>query len=445
MLGIKINSGDERSIKIKRNIIASLFIKMLSIIVSLVLVPVTLGYLNPYEYGVWLTMSSILVWINYFDIGLGNGLRNKLAEALACGDVVKGRIYVSTTFCLLFILMLCIYVLYFIAHYWIDWKYILSISENQITTDLNSLVLLIFAFFCLSFVLKFIGNVYMAKQLPLANDIFVFLGNFISLVVIYVLTRTTKGDITNVAITFSVVPVIVYIIAYPITFKFKYKELSPSLSFIDFSYARDLIFLGGQFFIIQIACLIIFSTSNFFIAQFCGPEDVTLYNIAFKYFSVITMGFTIIVTPFWSAATEAYVKGDYMWIRKSISNMLKVWVGLAAITIFMLLVSGWVYYYWVGMKIPFSLSILLTLYVLISNWINLFSYFINGIGKIRLQLYCSIFSAVIFIPLAIFLGKLMGVNGICISMPLSIFISAIVLPIQCKHIINKRNSRFWNK
>lgn len=46
---------------------------MLSIIISLLLVPVTLNYLNSYEYGVWLTLSSILVWINYFDIGLGNG------------------------------------------------------------------------------------------------------------------------------------------------------------------------------------------------------------------------------------------------------------------------------------------------------------------------------------------------------------------------------------
>ena len=97
--------GSERTIKAKKNIIASLLVKMLSIIISLLLVPVTLNYLNSYEYGVWLTLSSILVWINYFDIGLGNGLRNRLTEALAIGDYEKGRIYISTTFAILLILM----------------------------------------------------------------------------------------------------------------------------------------------------------------------------------------------------------------------------------------------------------------------------------------------------------------------------------------------------
>lgn len=104
--------GSERTIKAKKNIIASLLVKMLSIIISLLLVPVTLNYLNSYEYGVWLTLSSILVWINYFDIGLGNGLRNRLTEALAIGDYEKGRIYISTTFAILLILMLTIYLLY---------------------------------------------------------------------------------------------------------------------------------------------------------------------------------------------------------------------------------------------------------------------------------------------------------------------------------------------
>lgn len=445
MLGINWFSDDQRSINVRKNIIASFFIKILSIVVSLFLVPITLGYLNPYEYGIWLTMSSILIWVNYFDIGLGNGLRNKLAEALASGDVKKGRIYVSTTLCLLFILMLCIYILYFIAHYWINWKYILNISGDQITTDLNSLILLVFAFFCLSFTLKFIGNVYMAKQLPLANDILIFLGNFLSLLVIYILTQTTKGNITNVAMAFSIVPVLVYIVAYPITFNIKYKELAPSLLYINFRYAKDLFFLGGQFFIIQIACLIIFSTSNFFIAQLCSLEDVTLYNIAFKYFSVVTMGFTIIITPFWSAATEAYVKNDYMWIKKSINKMLKVWGGFTIITFFMLIISNWVYYYWVRMEVPFMLSALIALYVIINNWNNLFSFFINGIGKIKLQLYCSILSGGIFILLAIFLGKWIGVNGICLSMSLTLLVSSIALPIQYRYIINRKKTRFWNK
>ena len=91
-------SGNTRTIKVKQNILVSFLVKCCSIIISLLLVPLTLNYLNSYEYGIWLTLSSILIWVNYFDMGLANGLRNKLAEALAIGDIQKGRIYVKCRF-----------------------------------------------------------------------------------------------------------------------------------------------------------------------------------------------------------------------------------------------------------------------------------------------------------------------------------------------------------
>ena len=106
-----LSSGDERTIKVKKNILASVLIKGVDFLVYLLLVPVTLGYLNQYEYGIWLTLSSILMWINSFDIGLGNGLRNKLSEALAQNDKKLCKSYVSTTLFMLCILMLILMII----------------------------------------------------------------------------------------------------------------------------------------------------------------------------------------------------------------------------------------------------------------------------------------------------------------------------------------------
>ena len=57
--------------------------RLLSIAISLVMVPMTLGYVNPVQYGIWITLSSIVGWLGYFDIGFGNGLRNRFAESVA--------------------------------------------------------------------------------------------------------------------------------------------------------------------------------------------------------------------------------------------------------------------------------------------------------------------------------------------------------------------------
>ena len=94
----KFNNSDGRSSLIVKNILASFFIKGWSVLVQLMLVPTTLACLGVYENGVWLTISSVLIWIDNMDIGLGNGLRNKLAEAMAHNDYAKGQQYVSSTF-----------------------------------------------------------------------------------------------------------------------------------------------------------------------------------------------------------------------------------------------------------------------------------------------------------------------------------------------------------
>ena len=102
------NIQNPRSRKAIKNVIVSFGLKGVSMIMSLVLVPLTLSYLTQYEYGVWLTLTSILVWLDFFDIGLTNGLRNKLAESIAKEDWDRGRAYVSTTF---FILSLIVFLI----------------------------------------------------------------------------------------------------------------------------------------------------------------------------------------------------------------------------------------------------------------------------------------------------------------------------------------------
>jgi O-antigen/teichoic acid export membrane protein len=432
-----IIGGDVRSIQLKKNIIGSVFVKGCSILTSFILVPLTLEYLTVYEYGIWLTLSSVLMWINYFDIGLGNGLRNKLAEALALDDKELARIYISTAMFMLIIIVFVIYLLFIIIQLSIDWYKILNVPRDMIV-GLNNLVPTIFLFFCLSFILKIIGNIYLASQLSVVNDLLNLCGNVLSLVAIFILTKISNGGLSTVAIIYSCAPIIVYIIAYFITFYYKFPFLRPKLSAIKIKYAKYLMGLGIQFFIIQISGLILFSSSNILITHLFGPEYVAIYNIAFKYFSVITMAFHIVIAPVWSAITNAHVKNDYSWIKKTIKNLNSIWLALFILTLLMVVLSNLIYKIWIGRKIeiPMSLSILMGVYVTMFNWNNIYSYFLNGIGKIKIQLYISISAGLFFIPLAIFLSKFFGLTGIISSMCIVMIHGSIITPIVYKKIIS---------
>ncbi len=71
---------NKRSALLIKNVIASFVIKGWSALVVLLMVPLTLKILGVYNNGVWLTISSILIWIDLMDIGLGNGLRNAVSH-----------------------------------------------------------------------------------------------------------------------------------------------------------------------------------------------------------------------------------------------------------------------------------------------------------------------------------------------------------------------------
>ena len=80
--------------------------------------------------------------------------------------------------------------------------------------------------------------------------------------------------------------------------------------------------LGLRFFVLQIAAIVQFETSLFLIAHYFGTAEVTNYNIAFKYFSVLQMGFLILLSPLWSGVTDAYNSGDLAWVKNVVKKYL---------------------------------------------------------------------------------------------------------------------------
>lgn len=440
--------GNERSVKAKKNIAASFIIKGLSILISLLLVPLTLNYLNPTKYGIWITLFSIISWFSFFDIGLGNGLRNKFAEAIAKGEKEKARIYISTTYGLLTLIVSVMLIIFTIVNNFIDWTAILN-APSELKDELSSLAFIVFGFFCLRFVLQLIGTIVTADQKPALNNLFNFFSNLIALAVIYILTRTTSGSLVYLGTAMTGAPVVVFFIASIFFYKTKYREFTPNIRLVNFKYVKDLMGLGIKFFIIQLAAVILFTTDNIIIIQIFGPAEVTSYNISFKYFTIVITLFMIILSPFWSAFTDAYAKNDFIWIKNIINNSIKIWKIVLVVIIIMLLAANWIYKIWLGniITIPFALSLIMSIYVLVSTFNAIFVVFINGTGKLRLQLYFSIASIIINIPLSILLAKTfgMGTPGVMLATIICILPMVIITPIQTNKIIKNTAYGVWNK
>lgn len=440
--------GHERSVTVKKNILASFGIKIFSIIISLSYVPLLLDYLDKERYGIWLTLSSILLWSRFFDIGLGNGLRNKFAEAIALGNTKLAKEYVSTTYAVLSIIFVVVLIIFFIVNPFLNWSRILN-TYSSMKNELSYLALIAFTFFVLNFIFKLIQQILLADQRTAISNSFGPIGNFMSLIIIFILTKTTThGSLLTVGSIISSVPVLLLLFSSIYFFRGDYKKYKPSLQNINFQHSRALMSLGGKFFIIQIAGIIIFSTSNFIIARIFGPSEVTPYNIAFKLFNIPIMVYVIIMSPFWSAFTEAYTKEDYAWIKRTMKKLNLLSIVFVLGIICLLFTSNILYKIWLGnrIQIPFNLSLVMAFYALIIVVLSPYTQFINGVSKLKLSINIVWIKALLFIPLAILLSKTsLGICGIMLATCILNFTGIVMEPLQYNKIINRKAYGIWNK
>lgn len=438
--------GHERTLLIKKNVVVSLLLKGASILVSLLNVPLAIRYVNSTQYGVWLTLSSMFTWFTLFDIGFGNGLKNKLTEALAKGNDSLARAYVSTTYVAVMVISASLFGIFLIVNFFVDWTVIFNVP-SAMRTELNLIVLIAFLIFAVQFVLQLINIVSQARQNTIVPSLIIFSGNLANLITIFILTRTTHGSLLYLCLSIGGMPVVALGIYSAVLFAGPYRKLAPSFALANWKYVRDIMNLGVKFFIIQIGLIFYYNCDNLIITQILGPAAVTPYNLAFKYFGIISVLTMALMTPFWTAFIEAGIRKDHAWIKRTVQQLEKISLAIFGLSVVMLLVSPYVYRLWLGSEvyIPFSLSAAVALYSSLLTYRTIFHYFMNGMGKVMLQLYLVIISGIINIPLGIYWCRLYGVTGVLMSTIILCVISAAFEITQYKKLMSNTATGIWNK
>ena len=443
----RFSTLDKRSAIVIKNSMATALMKVAILLCSLIMVPITLNYLNAENYGIWMAMTSILYWFAFFDVGLGNGMRNYLSEAISRQDYIKARSYFSTAIFLLAIIAVLIGILSLIIIFQLDLNHIFNthIMSNK---SLAYIMVVAISFSLIQFVAKNVGMVYIAMQRYAINDFIVFIGQLISTIIVYIITKTTESHLIYIVIAITSIPALVFILASIPLLK-QHPQLKPSIKSIDFASAKKIIGKGLGFFIIQItSCLVIFGSANILISHYCGPEQVTVYNISYKLFNILIIIYTIIISPLWNAYTDASVKNDYAWIRKIFKKSIYLWAASLLLGLLMLLISGWFFKKWVGnsVDIPLGVSISILIYVCMFNFNNCVTYLINGLNKIKIQIITSILGTIIYlIAVCFFIKGTYGIYGISISMCVIYTLMSLVHLYQCNLLAKNKAHGIWNE
>jgi O-antigen/teichoic acid export membrane protein len=361
-----------------------------------------------------------------------------LAEAIAKGETHKAKSYVSTAYFSISLLCIGLFLIFLIINQFVNWNTMLHVPTNM-DENLKTVALILFSMFSIQFVLQLINSIFLSNQQPALVSLYNMIANLFVLIAITLLIKFTHESLLHIAFVFSIIPVIVLAFVNIFYFRNSFSHFSPSFKAIDFSVLREVLSLGIKFFIIQISVLVFFQTSNLLICRFFSPDLVTPYNIAFRYFGIITMIFGIIIGPYWSAYTEAYVKQDFVWMRDTLKQLLKLWLVLVVLSAIMLVFSPYAYHAWVGDKveIDFKLSLFMMLYTIIICFGNIYTMALNGVGKIKVQMIVNVIGMLLFVPLSYFLAVVLhwGIPGIIISTTICSIYGTAIAPFEVRRLL----------
>ncbi|PVX18380.1 polysaccharide biosynthesis protein [Vibrio cholerae] len=423
----------------------SFIFKGLAIILSFFLVPLMLEYLGAEKYGIWSTLLSMIFWILIFDFGIGNGLRNKLSESIVKNDWLAVREYISTAYFAVACIAIFLCSIFYIISSYISWNYVFNTNVVS-NSELRLVVNISFLFVSINFFFSIINQVLNSSH---KTDLVVFnqfLSNGLSLLFVFFLKMNTSGDMKLLALIYGI-SLFLSNLCVSVFFYGTNRNYMPSIFSISKHKLPIIISLGGHFFIIQLAVLILFTTDRILITHLIGPEYVTPYDIVFKLFSVVTIVHSVIVAPLWNSYSDAFYRKDLRWIKKMMGKQIIIFGCLFFLALILLLSSPYIIFLWVGAvdNLNFTLILVVFLYSMVLCWNNIFALFINATGYLRLSLIINIALVFLNIPLSVFMVKYFidGPESIVLATILCLLIGAFLGPIQCLKIINKTGDGIW--
>ncbi len=414
---------------IYKNSILSAIYRMLSVGVSFITVPLLLHCLGTERYGIWASVLSLISWIYYLDLGIGGGLRNRLAESLVQKDIIKANGYLNTAYFMLGLLCIGIILIVIAILSFCDIKKWLNYSAYDENINLIILIALIFA--CVNFVAALANNIFYATQQAGQVSLFNLIGQILFAIGIVGYLFLGIHELLWVSILEGFSQLVKNVIETFSALK-KFTFLRFSFESLSINYTKGVMVLGIQLFIMQIAALILNCTDNLIIAKYFGAENVAIYSICFKYFSIIESIFVSLITPLYSAYTAAYVDRNIKKIRQMLYKSLYLYLGFIGVTLLGVILFPWCIKFWLQMNlaIPYELIFLIGGYFLLLMFIHNFSVIVNGTGKIRETTVAVAIEAIINVPISIYLAVncQFGVNGVILGSIIALCISAILYP-----------------
>jgi O-antigen/teichoic acid export membrane protein len=311
----------------------------------------------------------------------------------------------------------------------VRWDYVFHIQGESLTRDTSRAVAAAFAALLLSLPVGLVTKVLAGYQeLHIAN-LFSAGGSILSLIVVVVVVWA-HGGLPVLVGGYAISAVLANLICLLWICLVRKPWMKPLPGRIKAGLLPRVLGSGAQFFAIQIAGLVVFSTDNLIISHFLSPAQVTPYSVTWRLVNYIAVAQTFLFPALWPAYSEAYASGHIEWIRRTYKRVRNITIiFLAAGCTVMILLGRPIIRIWAGpAAVPSEFLV-----CLMCVWIVIFAFATNqsclmgATFRTKKQALAAVIAAAVNLGLSILWVRSMGSSGVLLATVVSylVFIVAV--------------------
>lgn len=384
--------ANERHRRVALTAAAATLAKMLAIGSTLVSVPLTLNYLGPERFGMWMTIGSLIAILAFADLGIGNGVLNAVAKAQGEDDADGVRRTVSNGFFLLSCIGAGLLAVFLVCYPWVPWYGVFNVHSDIARAEAGPALLAFVLCFAASIPLSVVQRTQLGLQQGFAANVWQCVGGAGALLGIVVAVHLQAG-LPWLVLALAGAPLLALLGNTLHFFLVTRPDLRPRLAALSNDTGRALVRMGLMFFVLQLVAAVAYASDTLLIAQLLGAPAVADYAVTEKLFSVVTMVVTLALAPFWPAYGEASSRGDAAWVRRTLRSTLLLAVGVAGLAaVAILLLAPQLLALWIGKQLHPEAMLLaaFALWKTIEAGGIALAMYLNGTQVITLQLWCAV-------------------------------------------------------
>ncbi|OGI07280.1 MAG: hypothetical protein A2Y40_05435 [Candidatus Margulisbacteria bacterium GWF2_35_9] len=399
---------------------SSLIYKGVTIITSLISVPLTVNYLGAERYGLWMTITSTLAILTFADLGIGNGLLNAISKADGLNDNSISKKAISSAFFMLLVVAFFLCISFLLIYPFISWSRIFNVTSKIAISESGSAMAVMFFMFIINLPLGVIQKTQIGFQEVYKNNLWLGFGAILGLGGVVFMIFAGRG-LPWLVLAIMGGPLLATILNGYFLFFRNNTELLPSWRSFNMSFGMKLAGTGCIFLFLQLFSVIGTFADNIIIAHVLGASYVAGYAITKKLFLVLQFG-QFIISPLWPAFGEAMYRKDFKWAKKTLVRILILSIFIGTVTALPLLVFGKsIIAIWVGKEFVPSMALLAGFFCwsIFNNYVGSMSVFLNNDLFIKKELVIIGIAAIFSILFQTALCAQVGIEGVVWGMLLS--------------------------